>query len=346
MAFTISRRSQLLGASKNMRTVLVTSLGSVAGDVVTKSLKSYGCRVVGCDIYPKEWVVDSFSVDVFYRIPRVDASEEYLACLRELCARERVDFIIPLIDPEVDLLNVNRKWFNEHGVTLCISPKTALDVIRDKKKLADFIEANCPRTKSIKTEYLRELSSMPDWGFPLVCKPCNGRSSQGLRYVNSQAEWDALLEVADMETYIVEPFIEGPIVMVEVVRNPEQGITVAMTREELLSTPHCLALTVRTYRDERLEEASIELAEKLGVKGNVNFEYLRSPDGVHHFVECNPRFSAGSEFSVMSGYDLVINSLRCFEGKGIESFAFDHPRVIARKYEEYVMEIQMDDAVG
>ena len=61
-----------------MKTAFITSLGSVAGDIVIKSLKQHGYRVVGCDIYPKEWVVDANNVDVFYRAPYSSDVDNYL----------------------------------------------------------------------------------------------------------------------------------------------------------------------------------------------------------------------------------------------------------------------------
>ena len=42
-----------------MESVLVTSTGSVATDITIKSLKRMGYKVVGCNIYPKEWIVES-----------------------------------------------------------------------------------------------------------------------------------------------------------------------------------------------------------------------------------------------------------------------------------------------
>ena len=50
-----------------MSNVLLTSIGSVAADIAIKSLKRLGHRVVGADIYPREWVADAYNVDVFYR---------------------------------------------------------------------------------------------------------------------------------------------------------------------------------------------------------------------------------------------------------------------------------------
>ena len=135
-----------------MKTALITSTGSVAADITLKSLKRMGFRVVGCNIYPKEWIVESCEMDVFYQAPPVSNQENYLAFMKDLCVKEKVDYLLPMIDYEIDLLNCNREWFENQGVTLCMSPKGSLDIIRNKKALAEFIEINCPDTLSIPTK--------------------------------------------------------------------------------------------------------------------------------------------------------------------------------------------------
>ena len=55
-----------------MSTILVTSLGSVAADIAIKSLRQLGHRVVGTDIYPKEFHVESYEVNAFYQSPYVN----------------------------------------------------------------------------------------------------------------------------------------------------------------------------------------------------------------------------------------------------------------------------------
>lgn len=324
-----------------MKTILITSTGSVATDITLKSLKRMGFRVVGCNIYPKEWIVESCEMDTFYQAPPVADAEKYLAFLKDLCEKEKIDYVFPMIDYEIDLLNVNREWFEQHGVVLCMSPKEALDVIRNKKKLADFIAKECPLTQSIPTVMLRDIKEL-EWDFPVVCKPYNGRSSQGLKYIYNRAEWEEFVKTADKDTYIVEPFIDGPLVMVEIVRQISPHKVVAMTRCELIATPHGCSTTVFVYQDKELEEASKVLADKLNVWGDVNFEYILDKNGTYHLVECNPRFSAGCEFSCMGGYDYIENHMKCFMGNEIEDAHFKHNMIIARKYEEYITAVDVD----
>lgn len=318
-----------------MKTALITSTGSVAADIVCKSLKRMGFRVVGCNIYPKEWIVESCEVSVFYQAPPVAKADEYLNFMKELCIKEKIQYLLPMIDYELDLLSVNRSWFDEHGITLCMSPTSTLDIIRNKKKLSDYVEKHCTFIKSIPTVYLKDIDQ-PEWTFPIVCKPNDGRSSQGLRYIHSLSEWNDFKATAENGKYIVEPFIDGPRVVVEVIRDAQHCKTVAMVRRELLSTPHGCSLTVLLYEDQSLENEVKQLADGLGIEGDVNFEFILDSDGIYHLIECNPRFSAGCEFSCMGGYDCVENHMKSFMGEEIEEYHFKHNMIIARKYEEYI----------
>lgn len=325
-----------------MKTALITALGSVAVDITIKSLKRLGFRIVGTDVFPKEWNADSFNVDVFYRVPYVRDQKEYLAAMKEICKKENVTYILPMIDDEVHFYNENREWFDENQITLCISPKEALDIVRNKKVLADFISEKCSEIASIPTLYVRDVKELP-WEFPVVCKPYNGRSSQGRVYIHNQAEWESYLETFDHEYSIVEPFIHGCVVLVELVRSEKFDKCVAITRQELIRTPHGCATSVKMFQDKSIEERSCKLARELNINGCVNFEYILDDNGEYHFIECNPRFSAGAEFSYLTGYELVENHMRCFEGKNIDDYQFKHNMIIARKYEEYITKIWSEE---
>ena len=112
-----------------METILITSTGSVATDITIKSMKRMGYRIIGCNIYAKEWVVESCEMDGFYQIPPVTNEQEYLEAIKKICITENINYVFPMIDYEIDFLSKNREWFKEHNVTLCISPKESLDII-------------------------------------------------------------------------------------------------------------------------------------------------------------------------------------------------------------------------
>lgn len=321
-----------------MDSILVSAIGSFSADIVIKTLQRLGKRVVGIDIYPAEWIADSLSVDVFYQAPYASEPETYRSFIQEVCEREHVSCIIPLTDVEVDLFNSVRKsasnesWLQK--IKLLISPTSALAYCRNKARMAQFLSNSHAGIQGIETRLLADCPREWD-GKPQVVKPLDGRSSQGLIRVYANSDWQRAWDQSNPQRTIVQPLIEGPVITVDVVRD-QHGHCVAIPREELLRTLNGAGTSVRVFADAALQKACCKLAEELGVLGCVNFEFIREEKDSYRFLECNPRFSGGVEFSCIAGYDCVANHLAAFEGKEIEPQPSIKETFIARKYEEYV----------
>ena len=318
----------------NMHVALVTAIGSFSADIVIKRLKKFGYRVIGCDIYPREWVADAANVDVFRQAPLASDVDSYTSFVRDLCSQQGVECIVPLTDVEVDLYNRSRgaEWLG--GVRPLVSPRRAIDLCRDKSRMAGFLETSGSGVHGISTRPLRECLH-ESVELPVVCKPLDGRSSEGLRRIRTEAQWKLVEEIEDPDRYIVQPLIDGHVITVDVVRDAE-GHVVAIPREELLRTLNGAGTSVRVFHDDQLVGACSALAAELGVIGCVNFEFIADKNGGYRFLECNPRFSGGVEFSCIAAYDCVGNHIRAFSGEEIEPLRDYSDQYIARKYEEYV----------
>ncbi len=323
-----------------MKTALITAIGSFSADAVIKSLKTHGLKIIGCDIFPKEWIVDAYSVDRFFQIPRGTFGDIYIEALKKICLQENVDYLIPLTDAEIDTLNENRAWFQEHGIQLCISSKETIDVCRDKYRTFQCLSKMNLSVHIIPTISASEYSEsfFPDK--PLVFKPANGRSSQGLRRVFNRRELAVIMDETDPLKYIVQPLIEGSVVTVDVIRSPYSGKIVCIPRKELLRTTSGAGTSVYVFHDDMLCAECERIANCLDIRGCVNFEFIQAADGTYYFMECNPRFSGGVEFSCMTGYDLVLAHLNCFSEKDIESLGTYRNCYIARKYEETITALE------
>ena len=320
------------------KTALVTAIGSFSADIVIKNLKKNAFRVIGCDIYSRELIADSYNVSTFYQVPKVIDEERYLKAIEFICNNEKITHILPLTDFEVDFYNKNRSFFEKKNIILCISPARTIEICRNKKIQQEFIDMGVLSINSIPTKYVSECTENP-FPLPMICKPYDGRSSQGLKYINTIEDWEAV-KASDKEgKYIVQPLILGNIVTVDVVREQNGAIVVVIPRLELLRTPNGAGTSVKVFPDSKLEQCCIELANKLGVIGCVNFEFIRDDEGIYHYIECNPRFSGGVEFSCLVGYDCVSNHIRAFENQPIDEYKMLHETFIARKYEEYVTRI-------
>ena len=327
-------------------TILVTAIGSFSAVTVIESLKKDGYRVVGCDIYPAEWIANSQIVDVFYKAPYATNRPAYEEFVKTVCKEEEVAYIMPLTDVEIDLFRVWTTAAEDTGAVVCMSERKMLDIIRDKKVLEEYLTPlgicdTIPGT--LLSDVISEGKFKPD--YPLVIKPVDGRSSQGLHIVKNAKEMEFVTALCgdDLSHYLVQPKISGPIITVDVVRNPETEECVCVPRRELLRTPNGAGTSVYVFKNAHLERQCKAIAKALNICGCVNFEFVEEQEpiepnglGKWRFLECNPRFSGGLAFSAVAGYEMVRNHLNCFKGIGLEPEGEIRDQYVARRYTEFV----------
>jgi carbamoyl-phosphate synthase large subunit len=53
-------------------------------------------------------------------------------------------------------------------------------------------------------------------------------------------------------------------------------------------------------------------------------------------IDINPRFSAGIAFTTNSGYDVVLNHLRCFNNEDIDKQIDIKEQIIIKKFDEVI----------
>jgi carbamoyl-phosphate synthase large subunit len=75
-----------------MSAILITALGSASAKTVIEQLKRNGHTVIGCDIHPKEWIVNARDVHYFYCIPPSTDVNKYLYAISDICRKHKVDF--------------------------------------------------------------------------------------------------------------------------------------------------------------------------------------------------------------------------------------------------------------
>lgn len=329
------------------KTIIVTAIGSFSAQAVIKGCRRHGLKVIGCDIYPAQWVVNSKDVDVFYQAPYATDIENYKIFLMEVCQREGADYILPLTDAEIDVFQQWPDREAELGAMVCMSDYDAISLCRNKKKMEQFLTplkiCHPIPGRSLK-EVIEEEACFgyKRLDYPLVMKPENGRSSQGFRMVETPSQMNFAVELSKdkADSYLVQPYIDGRVVTVDIVRRSQSGKMVCIPRREMLRTHNGAGVSVFVFRDACLEKQCYAMAEAIGICGCVNFEFIehdKEGEKQWWFLECNPRFSGGVAFSGMAGYDMVFNHLNCFMGNELEPERNIKEQYIARRYKEYGM---------
>jgi len=312
--------------------ILVTAIGSFAADIVIKTLKQNQHYVIGCDVFPKEWIADAYNVDVFVQAPYARDKEEYISFIKNTCKQFSIQSIIPLIDPEVDILSAMKEELRSMGVAACVPDEEVTRRCRDKYLLPQFLREHdlCAAMPTRMLNSTNELKMQ----YPMLAKPRFGRSSEGVVRIHNDAEYGCVKEMARDLDYIIQPFMHGNVLTVDLVRNRDNTM-VCLVRRELLRTPSGAGTTVEMIDLPELSETCRNIASALGVTGAVNLEFIEAGDQ-YYFLEINPRLSGGVTFSHISGYNVVLNHLRCFLDQAIDPQPLCKKMIIARKYEEYV----------
>ena len=315
-----------------MKTTLLTAVGSYAAPPAIASLRAMGHRVVGCDIYPRAWNAASNDVDAFFQAVLATDRDAYITQMEEAVGREKVEYLIPLTDVEVDVLCAEKARFARLGCTVCTPDEPAARLCRNKLEMAQALEADgiC-RTIPTVSPYGREPR---DDEFPIMLKPLSGRSSQGQVIARTLEDYRAAL--SRRSDYIAQPFIEGDIYTVDVARDL-YGNVQCLARRELLRTVNGLGTTVRILPGHPLEKICAQIACRAGIVGVVNMEFIGSGDDFY-FLEVNPRFSGGVGFSIAAGVDFARLEILCHEGEEIGRRPDVQEMTITRRMETVITE--------
>lgn len=312
--------------------VLVTAIGTVASTTIISQLRKSGdYHIIGGDIYLKNQVATAKDVDEFYTFPSaIRDLEGYIDFVVGFCKAHGVNFYFATIDEEIANLSAHRARFEEIGVKLCIPNDALVMTCHYKDKFSDWINANMPE---IGTKRYKSFSDVEE--YPIFIKPIEGRASIGCRKIEEKAEADELLRSGLKESdYLIQEFNDGEIITVDLVRNARTGQKQQIQRIEFLRNSSGCGIAVEIIDIPALRAICDDLMEKLDLNGVVNAEFFHKGDRFR-IIEINPRFSAGTSFSCLSGCDIVTNAIQIAAGKACE---FGTPAIgahLAKRYETY-----------
>lgn len=159
-------------------------------------------RVVAVDIdalAPTTQVADRF-----YLVPRYN-DPSYLPTLVDICRREEIHMVFPLIDPEIVLMAQNREVWESTGAKLAVVSLDAARITQDKWLIYEFFKRiGVPVPQSWLPEHL-PTADLSD--FPLFIKPRVGSSSVNTFKVNNACELDFFKD--HVPNPIIQEFLPG-----------------------------------------------------------------------------------------------------------------------------------------
>lgn len=316
--------------------VLVTAIGTAASTAIISQLRGSGdYHIIGGDIFLKNQVATTKDVDEFYTFPSAIRNlEGYIDFAVDFCKEHRVSYYFATIDEEIANVSAHRIRFEEIGVKLCIPNQELIMICHYKDRFCKWIDEHFPELSMKRYPRFADVSA-----YPVFMKPVEGRGSIGCRKVASREEAESLLQNGlKEEDYLIQEYLDGEIITVDLVRNAKTGQMQQIQRIEHLRNSSGCGIAVEIIDHPMLRNICYRLMEKLDLNGVVNVEVFHKQTAQgdrFSAIEINPRFGAGTSFTCMAGCDIVTAAISIADG---EPCKLGTPAVgahLAKRYETY-----------
>ena len=304
--------------------VLVTGVGAPPGLGTLRSLKQAdpALKLVAADINPLAGGL--FEPGTTGRVlPSAADRDAYRSAVRDLCAREGLDIVIPGSEAEAAALApVARDWTAE-GLRVPVPDPDVLRYGIDKGLLlarAEEAGLPCPTTLQPETE-----ADLDAWtgGFPCVIKPRTSRGARGVSYPDDmdslRRAWSETVE--DHGPCVVQTFIPGGAETVYTIGSLwDRGELIVSTLHRKLQTnppTGGVAVAGETVDDDVLREAGLAVLRASGPwHGLAAVEVKRpAPDEPAYLLEINPRMWGFGYLMTLAGLNVPALLVRMLAGR-------------------------------
>ncbi len=239
----------------------------------------------------------------------------YIPQLLLICANEKIDCLIPLIDTDLLVLAENKQCFEAIGTKVLISAVDKVKLCRDKNYTADYfvslgLKSPLPANSVEKFVQIMERGEV---SFPAFIKPKDGSSSINAYRVDTID--DLKLYADKIEDYIIQPYISGREYTVDIFCDYE-GNPVYITPRERLSVRSGEVLKTRITQDETIIAEIIKLIADYKPCGQIAVQLIKEEKtGDNYYIEINPRFGGGAPLSIKAGANSAKAVLRMLNGE-------------------------------
>lgn len=313
--------------------ILFTSVGRRVALIrhFKKTLLDLGLRgrIVGVDF--SEDAPAFHAVDKAYKICRID-DPLYISTLIDICKRESIHLLFPLIDTDLMSLAESRQAFAAAGTTAVISDPPVIEISLDKYKTRDFFAASGIDTPEV---FDIEAILAGPAEYPLFMKPLDGNASKGI--VKIRDERDLRFFKDYVANPILQEYVHGAEVTLDILFDFKGAVRCVVPRKRIEVRAGEVSKAV-IIDNKKVVNAGWHLGSLLkGARGCINAQCFLTPDDKIKFVEINPRFGGGAPLSLHAGAD--------FPKWIIEMYCGKDPGDVRDAYRKNIYMLRYDDAV-
>lgn len=274
-----------------------------------EELKRRGITTILADWYEKP--VAREYADIFYQVSTLDVE-----AITEVARKENVDFLITACTDQA-LLTV-AKVSETLNLPCYIDYQTALNVTNKSYMKKVFAEYNVPTAQFCVMGEL-DLDMLQNLRFPLIVKPVDCNSSKGVKKVYDSEElklaFDTAVQMSRTKTAIVEEYISGPELSVDVYVEDGVAHVLSVTNSEKIAADDKFVIFRAKYpavADEvilkQIQEVAQQIADAFNLVNTPMLIQMISDGKQVYVLEFSARTGGGVKYQLIkriSGFDVI-----------------------------------------
>lgn len=271
--------------------LLLLSVGTNACYHTAKILKekfSSEFYIVGADINNKYLVPTYQYLDAFYKVS-YSSSPEYYKEVLDICAKEKINFLLPSLDTDQKLFYPENKDLINLGVVSLGSSVDTLPIYDNKATMNHFLDKiglPIPKQYSFKECQTNKL---------YMVKPINGVGSidAALRTIDD-------MKLLDISNFIIQERCMEPEVTMECFYLNGKISTICRER---IATKAGVCIKARIFKNKVLEDMAINFVSHLKVPHIFNLQFMKNAQENFVITDVNLRTAGGMSLSYAAGWD-------------------------------------------
>ena len=237
-------------------------------------------------------------IDKKYQICRV-MDRDYVPQLLDICTRENIKLLIPLIDTELLVLAEHKGQFGKMGVTALVSEPKVIQITVNKYNTYKFFVKHDIDTPQVFNT--NEVLKKRDINYPLLMKPVDGSASKGIIKINNKKELKFFKE--RIPNPILQEYIDGYEYTLDILADFSGTVRCVVARRRLEVRAGEVSKGM-TEKDEEIITAGKKAVEALkGAIGPITAQGFLTEEGKFKLIEINPRFGGGYPLAIKAGAD-------------------------------------------
>lgn len=271
-----------------------------------------------------------------YKLP-FEINDNYFKEVLNICIEEKVDLVIPLIDPELDGYTKYKQIFNKNQIQVMISSPESISISRDKLKTYNFFK----KFNFIKKPYTSLLKDFNENQFNsdlVILKQKDGSSGTGIHKIKKKyvLEFSKIMNL-NMKNYIVQEYIDFDYETTVDVFIDSKNKLIELCQRKRLKIRGGEVERAITTKNKEINKIITKIIEQLPFFGIINIQIM-TKDNKHYLGEINPRFGGGFPLAYYSGANMIQHIKKLVEKTEIKFFGDS-------RYKNNFSMLRFDDAI-